>query len=590
MWVRLCLKYDIHILNEKLTKFRVREDEDNVSGDKISTHVRINFEILHLLDHYLDIEDVGFFLEVFPDAEKFRILKPNMIPYFLSMLAYETELRHMQLWALDTLFNFMQSDKIVDELKKDYNFSYPDFLEMSAKGDFSNIQLLNDKMVAINYLEATNAEKFETINNLEAINAEKVTAITNLEDNLNNLNDELLMRNKEILKKDKLIIDLKSNMKIFSNELKIKNKEIRGLEANINILARSRKSDLYKNFKILFSKYLSSEPIPKKGRLAQVSNIPYLFIILKSKGNLKNAWINIKGYRAIKGLGLFDEFYYLNRYKKVLISGMNPLIHYMYYGYKENKFPNSTFNGDEYLNVNEDVRNSNLNPLVHYSVYGIKEGRKGQENPETLEKQMKKPNIKLTKEKIKDNKLTNSKNFQKLDSLKLNIGCGDVKFHDWVNIDIEPGADLVVDLRNGLPLEDDSADFIYNEHFIEHLKFEDGEKTIKEFYRVLKKGGILRIATPDLDYLVKKYLNDWKNQDWLTWPEFEYIKTKGLMINISMRDWGHEYLYNEEDLRNLVKKAGFKRITKHKLNESSYSELSNRETREDSKLILEAEK
>ena len=65
------------------------------------------------------------------------------------MLAYETEHRHMQLWALDTLFNFMQSDKIVDELKKDYNFSYPDFLEMSAKGDFSNIQLLNDKRLRL---------------------------------------------------------------------------------------------------------------------------------------------------------------------------------------------------------------------------------------------------------------------------------------------------------------------------------------------------------------------------------------------------------------------------------------------------------
>ena len=182
------------------------------------------------------------------------------------------------------------------------------------------------------------------------------------------------------------------------------------------------------------------------------------------------------------------------------------------------------------------------------------------------------------------------KHLQKLDSLKLNIGCGKVKFPEWINIDIEPGADLVVDLRYGLPIEDNSADFIYNEHFIEHLKFEDGEKAIKELYRVLKKGGILRIATPDLDYLVKKYLNDWKNQDWLTWPEFEHINTKGLMINISMRDWGHEYLYNEEDLRNLIKKAGFKRITKHKLNESRYSELSNRETRKDSKLILEAEK
>ena len=48
-----------------------------------------------------------------------------------------------------------------------------------------------------------------------------------------------------------MIVDLKSNIKIFNNELKIKNKEIRGLESNINILARSRKSDLYKNFQIL---------------------------------------------------------------------------------------------------------------------------------------------------------------------------------------------------------------------------------------------------------------------------------------------------------------------------------------------------
>ena len=93
---------------------------------------------------------------------------------------------------------------------------------------------------------------------------------------------------------------------------------------------------------------------------------------------MKNVWINIKGYRAIKSLGLFDETYYLNRYKNVIISGMNPLIHYMYYGYKENKFPNSIFDGDKYLNANEDVKYSNLNPLVHYSVYGIKEGRKVQ--------------------------------------------------------------------------------------------------------------------------------------------------------------------------------------------------------------------
>ncbi len=181
--------------------------------------------------------------------------------------------------------------------------------------------------------------------------------------------------------------------------------------------------------------------------------------------------------------------------------------------------------------------------------------------------------------KIKDN-----------DILKLNIGCGSVKIPNWINIDIEPGADLVMDVRNGLPFKDNSAEFIYNEHFIEHLEYGDGKKTINEFYRVLKKGGILRIATPDLDYIIQKYLEHWKDQDWLSWPEHQFIKTKGQMINISFRWWGHQYLYNEEDLKKLLINAGFENTIRCKHAESSYHELKHLETRKDSQLILEAEK
>ena len=53
---------------------------------------------------------------------------------------------------------------------------------------------------------------------------------------------------------------------------------------------------------------------------------------------------------------------------------------------------------------------------------------------------------------------------------KLHVGCGEIYLEDWINIDIEsPKADLIHDLRKPLPFEDDSIDFIYNEHFIEHL-------------------------------------------------------------------------------------------------------------------------
>lgn len=37
--------------------------------------------------------------------------------------------------------------------------------------------------------------------------------------------------------------------------------------------------------------------------------------------------------------------------------------------------------------------------------------------------------------------------FKKMKTLKLNIGCGKVKLAGWVNIDIEPGADLVIDIK-----------------------------------------------------------------------------------------------------------------------------------------------
>lgn len=56
---------------------------------------------------------------------------------------------------------------------------------------------------------------------------------------------------------------------------------------------------------------------------------------------------------------------------------MDPILHYMYHGFKEGKAHNSSFNGDYfYLKKYKDVKKSNLNPLVHYSLCGIEEGRK----------------------------------------------------------------------------------------------------------------------------------------------------------------------------------------------------------------------
>lgn len=175
--------------------------------------------------------------------------------------------------------------------------------------------------------------------------------------------------------------------------------------------------------------------------------------------------------------------------------------------------------------------------------------------------------------------------FKKIKNLKLNVGCGKVKFPGWVNIDIEPGADLVMDIRKGLPFDNNSVDFIYCEHVLEHFTYEEGEKVLREFERCLRRGGIVRIMMPDLDQAIKKYKSDWKNQDWLSWPEYKFVKTRRQMTNISFRWWGHKYLYNEEDLKNQLVKTGFQKIVRCEQNKSNYTELCNLETRKGSRII-----
>jgi predicted SAM-dependent methyltransferase len=175
--------------------------------------------------------------------------------------------------------------------------------------------------------------------------------------------------------------------------------------------------------------------------------------------------------------------------------------------------------------------------------------------------------------------------------LRLHVGCGRVRFEGWVNIDKDGAhADLRRDLRKGLPYRENSVTLIYSEHFIEHLACAEGLAVLREFCRVLQPGGIVRMATPDLDYIVAKYMSDdWRQQYWLVNLRTE-IQTRAEMLNICFHDWGHQYLYNAEELERRLREAGFRQIDRRPWHVSPDPELANRETREDSKLILEAVK
>ena len=75
--------------------------------------------------------------------------------------------------------------------------------------------------------------------------------------------------------------------------------------------------------------------------------------------------------------GFFDESFYLIFNRNVKDENIDPITHYLIYGWKEGRNPSFKFNTQLYLNANLDVKESGINPLLHYILHGQAEGRKG---------------------------------------------------------------------------------------------------------------------------------------------------------------------------------------------------------------------
>ena len=95
----------------------------------------------------------------------------------------------------------------------------------------------------------------------------------------------------------------------------------------------------------------------------------------------------------------------------------------------------------------------------------------------------------------------------------LNLGCGN-KFHnDWINVDMISYSKEVIraNLLKGIPFPDNTFDVVYHSQVLEHFPQKDALSFIKECYRVLKKGGIIRVVVPDLENIIDEYKKNLNN-------------------------------------------------------------------------------
>ena len=102
---------------------------------------------------------------------------------------------------------------------------------------------------------------------------------------------------------------------------------------------------------------------------------PFIHFLLHGidEGRTDNYDINVKSYDLVKKSKLFDYDFYTKNYNLTCLNYNRALLHYLEVGYKKGYNPSKKFNGNNYLKKYPDVKQANINPLVHYLKYGKKE-------------------------------------------------------------------------------------------------------------------------------------------------------------------------------------------------------------------------
>jgi ubiquinone/menaquinone biosynthesis C-methylase UbiE len=129
------------------------------------------------------------------------------------------------------------------------------------------------------------------------------------------------------------------------------------------------------------------------------------------------------------------------------------------------------------------------------------------------------------------------------------------------------------------------------EHLIEHVAYHDAQKALKECYRVLKPGGVLRIGTPDLKKYVALYSNheqpqnreasdfiidNWVRQSFYTAREYggpETPREPLFVLNDIFMNYEHRFIYDEDCLSRELAKAGFSDVCRVESLKSSHDAL-----------------
>jgi SAM-dependent methyltransferase len=166
---------------------------------------------------------------------------------------------------------------------------------------------------------------------------------------------------------------------------------------------------------------------------------------------------------------------------------------------------------------------------------------------------------------------------------RLNWGCGGSGEPGWINSDLKdgPGIQITADIRDGLPLDSESLDYIVSIHALPMISYPDLVPVLREMHRMLKPDGVLRLALPDLDRSIQAYLR--RDPGFFLVPDADVESYSGKFITHLLWYGYSVTLFTADFIEELLWKSGYRHVGQCSFEQTASShapgilELDNRE-------------
>jgi len=184
---------------------------------------------------------------------------------------------------------------------------------------------------------------------------------------------------------------------------------------------------------------------------------------------------------------------------------------------------------------------------------------------------------------------------------KLQLGSGSNELPGWLNSDgnWSTSNDRYLDITEPFPFIADTFSYIFCEHTIEHIHYNQAQAMLLECFRVLSSGGKIRLATPNLEAYLHLYhpaseaiLGDCVTEKFnknilpgfhaaINYRPITKKPDAVFVINDIFRNYEHKFIYDYQTLAALLRHVGFKRVTRCKVGISHDEVLCGLETHKD---------